>query len=153
MVRHKTVQIDETEKNYWLETNSKAFGKGVLDYFGVMKEYKYYPLPDQPNYYSSSANMRDEPSNSCRITSTWAGFAEFSESENLSTSAKNEWYRIGLGTSPNGAVVGRFYDNDYGEITTLVNQTIHCDNEWRVSLMEESVLNGNILSSASFNGT
>lgn len=135
MVRHKTVQIDETEQWYWLETNSKAFGNGVLDWFGVMKEYVHEPPPYHPNYYSSHATVREEPSNLFRLGSVWGSFAEFSESEPLLTSPKDLWYRIGLGTSPNGTIVGTLYDQDYEEITTIVNQTTHHNNKWRVSLM------------------
>lgn len=130
-VTHKTAQIDAREEKYWLETRGKAFGTGVLDYFGVGCAYKYPSVPDDD--YELFCLVRS----SSQIQSKWGsgyGGWEFRESGSVPT-GKDEWYRFGVGTSPKGTVIAKFYDDDYNEIETLVNQTIHQDNEWWVDLL------------------
>lgn len=129
-VSHKTAQIDAREEKYWLETRAKAFGTGALDHLGVCQLYKYDAVPKW--YYRlmcSGAPLT-------HISSVWEyveGVWEFHDFGSIPTE-KDEWYRLGVGTSPNGTVIGKFCDDDYGEIETLVNQTIHQDNEWWVGL-------------------
>jgi len=128
-VGHKTALIDAREEKFWLETRGKAFGTGVLDYFGV--DYAYEK--DSSSERLLFCLVRDQDI-TC-MQSIWQNAWEFREFEHGSIpSGKNEWYRFGVGTSPNGTVIGSFYDDDYNELCTLVNQTIHQDNEWWVDL-------------------
>ena len=136
-VTHKTAQIDTTEEKYWLETRGKAFGTGALDYFGVGKAYKHGSVPDD-NYELFCLVRRSDPApamNKTCIQSLWGSSWEFFECEDVSVPTKDEWYRFGVGTSPSGTVIGRFYDDDYNEIETIVDHTIHQDNEWWVDLL------------------
>ena len=128
-IYHKTAQIDATEEKYWLETRCEAVGTGLLDYLGPEQPYKYDSDPKY--YYALDAWVRPE---SCYLSSIWGYEAwEFREG-GLVPNRKDEWYRIGLGTSPNGTVFGRFCDDDYSEIETVVNQTVHQNNEWWIGL-------------------
>jgi len=128
-IYHKTAQIDATEEKYWLETRCEAVGTGLLDYLGPEQPYKYDSDPKY--YYALDAWVRPE---SCYISSIWGYEAwEFREG-GLVPNRKDEWYRIGLGTSPNGTVFGRFCDDDYSEIETVVNQTVHQNNAWWIGL-------------------
>jgi len=139
-VRHKTALIDATEEKYWLETRCMASGTGFLDYIGVTKAYKLDSKPSA-GYFSVAyvfQGRETAPMNHALIQSHYAPEGEpweFRERCDISTAVKDQWFRIGLGTSPDGAVIGRFYDDDYNELGNLANQTIHQDNEWWVDLI------------------
>lgn len=134
-VIHKTALINATEEKYCLETRAKAFGTGVNDNFGVRCQYKVGPSPDWQ--YSLQSHVRPQ----VNIQSKWGSggptdgweFRNFGSIE-LDQTGKDKWYRFGVGTTSTGTVYGRFCDDDYKEIETLVSQTIHQDNEWWISL-------------------
>jgi len=139
-VRHKTVVIDATEEKFWLETKGKASGSGVLDHFRVSEVYKTdsQPTTECSIFAGVSGTHWSRPWNVSQLTAFWgygSEVREFSEDEKITTAVKDKWLRIGLGTSPSGTVIGSYYDNDYNEISTLVNQTFHQDNKWWVDVV------------------
>lgn len=141
-VYHKTAVMDPSEEKYWLETRCEAFGDGYLDYLGFSETYKRDSIP-QENYLLAASvyqGIRDQyPMNFSLIYGLW-GSPEWFNTTDLPTSVKDRWFRIGLGTAPNGTVIGSFCDDNYGELNTLVGQTTHQDAEWWINLRISRIL-------------
>jgi len=137
-VRHKDALIDAREEKYWLETRAMAFGTGVLDYLGVTNPYKVDSAPDGGYFLSIYVyqGIRDVwPMNRSLLQSFWENDREWAVWDDIATAVKDQWFRIGLGTSPTGTAYGKVCDDDYDELLTLVHQTIHQDNEWWVDVI------------------
>lgn len=135
-IRQKNELLDVSDDKYWLETRAQLTGTGVPDMFSLFEFYDYTGDHSTTNPYRIlAAELRDTPfapppeGRHFELASWYGDPAECSIWEFL-VWENDVWYRWSLGTSSDGTILARLFDDSYQLMEDLICTTIHQNTNW-----------------------